>query len=92
MCLKTLHQPPRTLHDVGRPPGVEMECANQSVHYSLENSNEECQFTMEELMEQIEGDFGPHPCTIRRHLLQKYEEDILVTTSKPHVVSFRATG
>ncbi|KAG5886179.1 hypothetical protein JTB14_000354 [Gonioctena quinquepunctata] len=60
--------------------------------FGQKNSNEEYQFTMEELMEQIEGDSLPHPGTIRRHLLQKYGGDILVTTSKPYVICFRATG
>ncbi|KAG5865948.1 hypothetical protein JTB14_029954 [Gonioctena quinquepunctata] len=57
-----------------RPRGGEVEDAMQAVYYFLENSDEKCQFTMEELMEQIEGDFRLNPCTIRRHLLQKYSD------------------
>lgn len=92
LCMKTLYLPQRSLHEIGRPPGLEVEDAMQNVYRFLESSDEECQFTMEELMEQITDDFRPHPNTVKRHLLQKYGDDIIITTCKPYVVCFKATG
>lgn len=91
-CMKALYRPHRQGLPTGRPVDNEMEAAIHSITTFLKNSDEECQFTFDELMEKIEGDFRPHPITLRRHLIQKFGDDIVVTTHKPYVVCFKATG
>lgn len=53
----------------------------RAVHKFLENV-EKGKFKMEELRDQIECDFHPYSSnTVTRHLLQKYGENTLITTS-----------
>ncbi|CAH1103326.1 unnamed protein product [Psylliodes chrysocephalus] len=42
--------------------------------------------------DEIEGDFRPHPYTVRRHLLETFGDDIVVTSRTPYVVCFKAIG
>ncbi|KMQ84911.1 hypothetical protein RF55_16900, partial [Lasius niger] len=54
----------------------------------------ECQFTISELMSQIEGDYHPDSRTVKERLKQKYEDDIWIfeMNRRESVVCFRNTG
>jgi hypothetical protein len=66
----------------------------QYIYSYLEQNSEEYQFSLDELMTKIEGDYRPHIKTVKAQLLKKYGDDILiaVTANKAPVVCFRNTG
>lgn len=38
----------------------------------MENNDEECQFSLDELMSQIKGDYTPERKTVTHHLQERY--------------------
>jgi len=91
-CMKSLHQPQLSgKPTVGRPKD-DVQGAMECIFKFLEESDEECQFTIEELMNHIEGDFRPNPKTVKARLLEKYEDDVLVTANMPYIVCFLGKG
>lgn len=66
----------------------------QYIYSYLEQNSDECQFSLNELMTKIEGDYRPHIKTVKAQLLKKYGDDVLiaVTANKAPVVCFRNTG
>lgn len=75
----------------GRPKD-EVDTCMQFVFSYLENSDEECQFTSDELMNVIQSDNPPHWKTVKFRLLERYGSDIFITSNKSHVVCFKNTG
>lgn len=53
--------------------------AKQSIYDYLENYADECQCTMEDLMNQITGTYQPDVKTIKARHIAQYEDDILIT-------------
>lgn len=90
-CFKSLYHPPVKSETKGRPTD-HVDVAMQPIYTFLENSDEECQFSMEELIRKIDFDPKPHPKTIRAHLLAKYGNDVIVSVNAPFVVCFKNTG
>jgi hypothetical protein len=76
------------------PYANEIDTAMQYIYSYLEQNSEEYQFSLDELMTKIEGDYRPHIKTVKAQLLKKYGDDILiaVTANKAPVVCFRNTG
>ncbi|GBL66152.1 hypothetical protein AVEN_141576-1 [Araneus ventricosus] len=66
----------------------------QYIYFYLEQNSDECQFSLDELMAEIEGDYRPHIKTVKAQLLKKYSDDIsiAVTANKAPVVCFRHKG
>ena len=95
LCMKNFHVRLPTqgniAKDRGRPKD-EVDICLQRIFNHLENSDEECQFTEEELMSKIEGDNPPHWKTVKARLLERYGSDIILTSKKPHIVCFKNTG
>lgn len=93
-CMKNLQIRGPSLEvsrDRGRPKD-EVDRQLQAVFNCLESSDEDCQFTPEELLNEIEGDNHPHWKTVRTRLIEKYGNDVFVSTHEPHVVCFKNTG
>ncbi|KAG5896956.1 hypothetical protein JTB14_024803 [Gonioctena quinquepunctata] len=77
----------------GGLPRDEVDDAMQSIFEYLENSSDESQFTIEELMNEIDPNCTcHHPKTVKNRLLEKYDSDILITDKIPHIVCFKGTG
>lgn len=76
------------------PYGKEIADAMDYIFSYLKENSSECQFSLEELQDQIKGEFYPHVKTIKAQLLKKYGDDIMIsnTPNKPAVISFRNTG
>lgn len=63
------------------------------MYFYLEEKSEECQFSKDELLNQIHGDFYPDIRTVKNRLFKKYGEDIVISET-PYVkciVCFRNT-
>ncbi|XP_031335335.1 uncharacterized protein LOC116165167 isoform X2 [Photinus pyralis] len=91
LCMKELYLPKRQTKTQGRPRNdvdEEMQC----IFNYIEDSSEECQFTIEELINKIESDCRPHPRTVKQRLLEKYGDDICITANMPYIVCFKSTG
>lgn len=97
-CMKKLYQatPTGQMKKRGpyRPRSNEIDIAMQYIYSYLEENSEECQFSLDELMDKIEGDYRPHIKTVKAQLLKKYGNDILIafTANKSPMVCFRNTG
>lgn len=94
-CMKKLYCRPQAEEKKVRGPfGEEIEEAMQNIFHFLDDNDEECQFSLEELMNKIEGDYRPDIKTVKDRLLKKYGSDILISTSanKKPVVCFKNTG
>lgn len=63
----------------GFRPATQVEATTMEEIYSylIENS-EECQFSLEELMTKIKGEFVPDARTVKQHLLKKCGEDVVI--------------
>ncbi|GBP77915.1 hypothetical protein EVAR_89569_1 [Eumeta japonica] len=72
------------------PYASEIDTAMQYIYSYLEENSEECQFSLDELMTKIEGDYRPHIKKVKVQLLKKYGDDILiaVTANKAPVFVF----
>lgn len=66
----------------------------ENIYSYLEENSEEYQFSLDNLLNQIDGDYRPHIKTVKTKLLQKYGDVIFiaVTANKPPIVCFRNTG
>jgi hypothetical protein len=61
--------------------------------YLKDNANE-CQFSLDDLMNLIEGDYRPDVRTVKSRLLKEFGDDVLIVerANKPTIVCFRNTG
>lgn len=64
------------------------------IYAYLEEKSEECQFSLDELLAQIEGEYRPDFRTLKGRLFEKYGEDIVIaeTSNKKCIVCFRNLG
>lgn len=78
----------------GRPTGDKIAEAMEGIYSFLKENSDECQFSMNELMNQINGDFVPDIRTVKKQLQAKYGDDILINEKQGRdcVVCFRNTG
>lgn len=72
----------------------DIDTAMECIYSFLAKNSDECQFTISELMSQIEGDYHPDSRTVKERLKQKYEDDIWIfeMNRRESVVCFRNTG
>ncbi|KAE9522981.1 hypothetical protein AGLY_016612 [Aphis glycines] len=64
---------------VGRPHDENIRLAMEEIFYYIENNND-CQFTLTELVNAITSDFFPDAKTIIYKLTARYGKDIIITT------------
>ncbi|KAK2578573.1 hypothetical protein KPH14_012007 [Odynerus spinipes] len=78
----------------GRPISSEIDRAMEYIYNYIDQNSDECQFTLQELIENIEGDFIPDVRTIKKRLKQKYIGDILIFDGKraDALICFPGTG
>jgi len=94
-CLRKLYNRPKIEEKGKRGAFInDVEAAMEDVFTFLENSDGECQFSLDELMDKIKGNYRPDKKTVKAHLLKKYGSDIIITFSpnKMPVVCFKNTG
>ncbi|KMQ88812.1 hypothetical protein RF55_11637 [Lasius niger] len=94
LCMKKFYSPPSSGKKRGYRPATNVDEAMEAIYFYLEENSEECQFSLDDLMNQIEGGYRPDIRTVKSRLLQKYGDDILIvkTAQKSAVVCFRNTG
>ena len=90
MHAKKLYRP-KLATERGRPK-EEVDVSMDGIYAFLENSDEECQFSLEELMSKIETDYKPHSKTVIKRLQEKYGSDVIISSSAPYVICFKNTG
>ncbi|GBP17824.1 hypothetical protein EVAR_7817_1 [Eumeta japonica] len=78
--MKKLYQTPST-EERKEVRMQEIDTAMQYIYSYLEENSEECQFSLDELMTKIEGDYRPHIKTVKAQLLKKYGDDILIAVT-----------
>ena len=75
------------------PYAKEIESAMENIFTFMENSDEEHQFSLNQLIGQIEGEYIPERKTVVNHLLERYEEDVIISKIKQStIVYFKHTG
>lgn len=93
-CMKKLYnRQPVIEKKVGERTDRAEKAVEPIYAYLTENSDER-QFSLNDLISKIEGDYCPDLRIIKTHLLQKYGEDILIIEKqkKPTIVCFQNTG
>lgn len=77
-CLKNLYIRTPKVDEKKKlgPHAEDVERAMNGIFTFMENNDEECQFSLDQLMTQIEGNYIPQRKTVIQHLLDKYGEDI----------------
>ncbi|GBM16779.1 hypothetical protein AVEN_9372-1 [Araneus ventricosus] len=78
----------------GYRPARNVDEAMEYIYYYLDGKSEECQFSMEELLNQIQGGFYPDIQTVKTRLFKKYAENIMIaeTCNQKCTVYFRNLG
>lgn len=92
-CQTKLYQAPPTGKPRGNRQHPTVDEAMEKIYSFLEENAEECQFSLDELMDQIEGE-RPQLRTVKNRLFAKYGEDILIVERpfKHTIVCFKNTG
>lgn len=93
-CQKRLYNRVPSGKKRGYRPATNVDEAMEYIYSYLTENSEECQFSLDELMDQIEGEYRPDQRTVKARLMNKYEEDILIIEKHKQspVVCFRDTG
>ncbi|GBN61965.1 hypothetical protein AVEN_148394-1 [Araneus ventricosus] len=83
--------PSETRAERGYRPARNVDEAMEYIYSYLEGKYEECKFSMEELLNQIQGKFYPEIRTVTTRLFKKYGEDIVIaeTCNQKCTVCFR---
>lgn len=95
LCMRKLYNRPKIQGKRKSGPFANnVESAMEYIYTYLENNDGECQFSFDELIDQIKGDHRPDNKTVKAHLLKKYGGDIIIAFSKNKklVVCFKNTG
>jgi hypothetical protein len=51
----------------------------KNINIFLENTKEECQFSLRQLIDEIQEDIHLHIKTVKKRLEDKYEDDIIIS-------------
>ncbi|GBL98675.1 hypothetical protein AVEN_19720-1 [Araneus ventricosus] len=78
----------------GYRPARNVDEVMEYIYSYLEEKSGECQFSMEELLNQIQGEFYPDIRTVKTRRFKKYGEDIVIaeTCNQKCTVCFRNLG
>jgi hypothetical protein len=94
-CLKAFYLQPTTSGQKRgyRPDSNVDEAMGLILSYLKDNANE-CQFSLDDLMNLIEGDYRPDVRNVKSRLLKEFGDDVLIVerANKPTIVCFRNTG
>lgn len=93
-CMKKLYCSTASGRKRGYRPATNVDEAMEAIYLYLDENSEECQFSIDKLVDQIEGDRRSDSTTILWRLLRKYGDDIVIatTSSKPMTVLYLNTG
>lgn len=69
---------PSTKKKPGKPLSNDVTSAMEDICAYLEQNAGECQFTLKQLMDKIEGDYKPSYSTVKRRLKEKYHHDVFI--------------
>lgn len=65
----------------------------ENIFAFMENNDEECQFSLDQLISQIQGDYIPERKTVIYHLQERYGTDVIISKVKQNtIVCFKHTG
>lgn len=67
----------------------------EAIYSYLRENREECQFSLQELMDQITGEYVPDVRTVKSHIIKHFGDKIVITESgqgKITLVCFRDVG
>lgn len=94
LCHKKLYSRTKSEMKRGFRPASKVDEAMNFIFDYLEENSDECQFTLDDLINQIDSDYRPDPRTVTSRLVDHYGDDIfLVNTSKREtIVCFRHIG
>lgn len=76
-CYKMVLQP-STGKKPGKPLSNDVTSAMEDIYAYLEQNAGECQFTLKQLMDKIEGDYKPSYSTVKQRLKEKYHHDVFI--------------
>lgn len=62
-------------------PTSNVDEAMQFIFDYLEENSDKCQFTLDDLINQIESDYRPDPRTVASRLIDHYGDDILIVNT-----------
>ena len=93
-CMKAFYLPAKTSQKRGYWPASNVDEAMKTIFSYLRDNAEECQFSLEDLINLIEGDYRPDIRTVKSRLLKEFGDDILIVerANKSTIVCFRNTG
>lgn len=94
LCHKKLYSRPKSEMKRGFRPTSNLDEAMQFIFDYLKENSDECQFTLDDLINQIESDYRPDPRTVASRLVDHYGDDILIvnTSKRETIVCFRHIG
>lgn len=92
-CLASFYHSPKSEQERGFRPASSVDEAMQVIFSYLDENCDECQFSIQELIELIEEDSRPHSKTVRSRLQTKYGDQIIISESRRGpVVSLKRVG
>lgn len=96
-CHQNLYSLPRSLdkRPLMRPDVCNLPQAMEAIYSYLRENREECQFSLQELMDQITGEYVPDVRTVKANLIKHFGDKIVITESgqgKITLVCFRDVG
>lgn len=93
-CYKKLYSTVPTGMKRGHRPASNVDEAMEFIFSYLEENSDECQFSFEDLVNQIEGEFRTDMRTIKARLRKQYGDDVLIADShhQKSVLCFKKTG
>lgn len=92
-CLADFYHPPKSAQKRGFRPSASVDEAMQVIFTYIDENSDECQFSIQQLIELIEEDSRPHCKTVRSRLQAKYGDQIIISDSRTGpVVSLKRVG
>lgn len=92
-CLKSFYHPPKSAQKRGFRPSPSVDEAMQVIFSYIDENSDECQFSIQQLLELIEEDSRPHSKTVKSRLQEKYGDQIIISESRRGpVVSLKRVG
>lgn len=93
LCQRRLYKPPSKGLGRGSYVHCNINEAMDCIFAYMEEHSDECQFSLTQLIQQIEGE-PPDIRTIKKRIFEKYGDEVLIadTANKASVVCFKNTG
>lgn len=93
LCQQKFYTRPTTGAKWGYRPATNVDEAMEVIYTYLDNNSDECQFSLDHLIDQIEREYRPEMRTVMSRLKENYGEDIVIADSPNRgcIVCFRNT-